>query len=167
MGKRRIMRALKILEVSGVDRPAQQHARAATMKRDEPDVEGKAGFGGDDIEGIRARLRLAYEDHRRSCPNLGDAHNLGAAWRSLSRNDRSILLESDDGGEDPTFPHENLENVDKRDARTAAIAARHFATQLLTKHADEIRKAQLALSQAAARIEARRRFPEVAARERG
>ena len=35
MGKRRIMRAFKINEISGVDRPAQEGARAVIMKRDD------------------------------------------------------------------------------------------------------------------------------------
>lgn len=40
---RRIMRAFKIAEISGVDRPAQAHARAAIMKRDITDVTKKTG----------------------------------------------------------------------------------------------------------------------------
>jgi hypothetical protein len=48
----------------------------------------------------------------------------------------------------------------------AAVAARHFALQLLTAKANEIRKAEPTLSIQAARTEARRRWPEIAARER-
>jgi hypothetical protein len=48
----------------------------------------------------------------------------------------------------------------------AAIAKRLYATQLLTKHAEELRKAAPTLSIEAARIEARARWPDVAARER-
>jgi hypothetical protein len=48
----------------------------------------------------------------------------------------------------------------------AAVAARHFAMQVIHKHAEAIRGADPGLTIQAARIEARRRFPEIAARER-
>ena len=214
---KRIMRNFVIREISGVDRPAQAHARAAILKR--ADVEGKAGFGDDDVPvgDSRTRLRLAYEGKRRSYPRLDNATHLGWAWRSLSNGDRTAILAEEDDGQDPTFDHENVdvgkladfllevraeligkaqplltraqsmaEAIDEkpelfRAARaakradmnkgntgptTAVVAARHFALQLLTKHAEEIRKAQPTLSLQAARTEARRRFPEIAARER-
>jgi hypothetical protein len=194
------------------------HAKAIIMKRDDVEAQGKAGFDdGVAVGDSRTRLRLAYEDKRRSYPNLGDAHNLGLAWRSLSSGERNALLEAEDGGEDPTFDHEKVdvgkladfllevrsELVGKtqpglsreaafaaaceahpeifkvaRAARraqltagnvegpAAAVGARHFATQLLTKHAEQIRHAKPTLSIEAARIEARRRFLEIAANER-
>jgi len=42
---RRIMRSFKLDEISGVDRPAQAHARAAIMKRDITDVTKKPAAG--------------------------------------------------------------------------------------------------------------------------
>jgi hypothetical protein len=202
-----------------------RQAKAVIIKRDDVEAEGKPGFASDTpaMGDSRTRLRLAYEDKRRAYPNLGDAHNLGLAWRSIGRGDRDAILAEEDAGEDPTFPHENIdpENVDlgklasfalecraaalqkaqpcltpsqafaaacdakpelfkvvreanrarlvgagaeKREAAT--VARRFYATQLLTAKADEIRKAEPALSQAAARVEARRRNPEIAARER-
>jgi hypothetical protein len=48
----------------------------------------------------------------------------------------------------------------------AVVAARHYALQLLTAKAHELRKAQPTLTVEAARVEARRLFPEIAARER-
>jgi hypothetical protein len=48
----------------------------------------------------------------------------------------------------------------------AVIAARHFALQAIHKHAEAIRAAEPRLSIQAARIEARRLNPELAARER-
>jgi hypothetical protein len=188
------------------------HAKAVIIKRDDVEAEGEAGFasGTPSVGDSQRRLRLAYEDKRRSYPNLGDAHNLGLAWRSLGRGDRQALLEDSDAGEDPTFEHVGkladilLESVAigkiqpgltreqamaaaiderpeifkiAREAKradlnkgntdgTAAVARRMFALQLLTAKATEILKAEPALTIEAARVEARRRWPDVAARER-
>jgi hypothetical protein len=49
---------------------------------------------------------------------------------------------------------------------TATVARRFYATQLLTAKANELRKAEPTLSIEAARTDARRRNPEIAARER-
>jgi hypothetical protein len=220
MSKRRILRRFSINEISGVTAPAQKWARVAIMKRDAPaedDAEGKAGFDVNSATGeIRTRLRLAYENARRSYPSLTDASNLGFAWRSLSESERNAILEEDVGDEDPTFDHEKVDvakladfllecraiaigkaqpsltreqtmaaaidekpelfklarEAKRADLNTgntedaAAVTKRLFALQLLTAKAHEIRKAQPTLSLQAARIEARKRWPEIAARER-
>lgn len=175
-----------------------------------------------DTSDSHTRLRLAYEDMRRSYPNLDDATHLGWAWRRISRGDRDAILAEEDAGEDPTFPHENIDHdkvdVGKlasfvlecraaalqkaqplltpsqafaaacdakpelfkvvREARRAdlvkgnaeptdaAVAARHFAMQAIYRHGEELRKAHPGLTIQAARTEARRLFPEIAARER-
>ena len=59
--------------------------------------------------------------------------------------------------------HLTASNTEPTDA---AVAARHFAMQVIHKHAEAIRGADPGLTIQAARIEARRRFPEIAARER-
>jgi hypothetical protein len=56
--------------------------------------------------------------------------------------------------------------ITARDVRPAAAAARHYAMHAINQHAAEIRKASPGLGEAASRIEARRRFPDIAARER-
>jgi hypothetical protein len=194
-------------------------AKVAILKRDDVEAEGEAGFDGDKAGtgDIRAKLRLAYEDQRRSYPNLSDETHLGLAWRSLSESERDAILAEDVGGEDPAFPHEKVDigkladfllevraeligkaqprltreqtmaaaiderpdlfKLSRESLRTrptagntgpteAAVAARHFALQLLTAKAKEIRKAEPKLTIEAARVEARRRFPDIAARER-
>ena len=64
------------------------------LKRDDVEAEGEAGFDDGVAVGDSTRLRHTYENQRRSFPNLGDAHNMGAAWRSLGRGDRQALLEA-------------------------------------------------------------------------
>jgi hypothetical protein len=108
MRKRRIMRAFKINEISGVDKPAQAHARAAIMKRDEPDVEGKPGFEIDN-GGARARLRMHVENQRRGRPGLSEAEAIAAGWRALSYKDRKAILAEEDTGDDPTFDYGNVD----------------------------------------------------------
>jgi hypothetical protein len=103
---KRIMRRFVIKEISGCDKPAQIHARAVIMKRDaSDDVEGKPGFGDGVAAGdARARLRIAYENMKRSYPRLDDDTHLGWAWRSLSRSEQRAILEQDvDDSSDPTF----------------------------------------------------------------
>ena len=198
-------------------------AKAVILKRDDVEPEGEAGFDdGVAVGDSRTRLRHAYENQRRSFPNLGDAHNMGTAWRSLSRGDRQALVEAEAAAEDPTFPHENIdhENVDVgklasfalecrasalqkaqphmtpsqafaaaceakpelfkvvREARRpeltagnvekadATVARRLYATQLLTAHANDLRKAEPTLTLESARVQARRLHPDIAARER-
>jgi hypothetical protein len=75
----------------------------APRSRSAPSVDDR------DTSDSRSRLRLAYEDMRRSYPNLDDATYLGRAWRRISRGDRDAILAEEDAGEDPTFDHENVD----------------------------------------------------------
>jgi hypothetical protein len=105
-------------------------AKAVILKRDDVEPEGEAGFDdGVAVGDSRTRLRHAYENQRRSFPNLGDAHNMGTAWRSLSRGDRQALVEAEAAAEDPTFPHENIdhENVDVGKLASFALECRASA----------------------------------------
>jgi hypothetical protein len=145
--KRRIMRDFSITEISGVDRPAQAHARAVIMKRDEPDVEGKAGFEIDN-GGARARLRLLIENQRRGRPGLSEAEAIAAGWRSLSYKDRNALLAEDDDGQDLAFDHEKVDVA-------------KLADFLLEVRAELISKAQPLLSREKAYEKAVEQHPDV------
>src|ERR1700733_10114709 len=110
---KRIMRRFVIKEISGVNKPAQVHARAAIMKRaGDGAAEGEAGFETSN-EGARARLRMLIEHQRRSHPALSEAEAIAAGWRGLSYAHRNALLAEDDNGQNPEFDYQNLE---KREA---------------------------------------------------
>lgn len=68
--KKRIMRNFKIAELSAVDRPAQEHATMALMKREDPmntaqDVYDKA------LSGVPERHRPSYEEARKATAKAG------------------------------------------------------------------------------------------------
>ena len=103
---RRIMRALKILEISGCDRPAQEPAKVAIIKRDAPVADGVAKGGvATDLGRLGDKLERHYQDYRRSWPERSETDARGAAWRRLSIADRNLLLESELG----TFKAENVD----------------------------------------------------------
>jgi hypothetical protein len=169
MGKRRIMRALKILEISSVDRPACEFARVAIIKRADDEVEGKSGFGTSN-EGARARLRLLIEHQRRSRPAFSEAEAVAAGWGALGYADRNALLAEDDNGQDPTFDPENADvqsgQLDKRAARTAAIAKANYAFHAVNVLAKQLCEEDPRMTIEKARVEARRLNPEWARKER-
>jgi hypothetical protein len=166
--KRRIMRNFVIKEISGVDSPAQVHARAAIMKREEPvadDVKARSDPGGDnrDTSEIRTKLRLGFENNRRAYPNVGDARNLGQAWLRLSRAERDAILAEEDTGEDPVFDHAELEKLDKREA---SILKGSIAISTIQALAELRCKADPRLTIEKARAEVRVIHRELARRER-
>jgi hypothetical protein len=61
---------------------------------------------------------------------------LGQAWLSLSRGDRDAILAEEDAGEDPTFPHENIdrENVDVGKLADFALECRAAAIRKAQPH---------------------------------
>jgi hypothetical protein len=119
MKMKRIMRRFVINEISGVDRPAQAHARAAIMKRADDELNGgdewnvgrsRSGFETRiDTAATRAKLNLLYEDHRRSHPLLPDDHHRGLAWRDLADDEREAILEEDVGSSEPASKAEDVD----------------------------------------------------------
>ena len=70
---RRIIRKLKILEVSGCDRPAQEPAKVVIMKRDDPSATP-----------MTDRLADLVDDYRRMFPDGRDEDYCSRAWDGLS-----------------------------------------------------------------------------------
>ena len=83
---RRIIRKLKITEVSGCDRPAQEPAKVVIMKRDE----GSATPMSD-------RLADRIDDYKRIYPHLADEDHYSMAWRDLSLSDRAKVRDEEFG----------------------------------------------------------------------
>jgi hypothetical protein len=136
-------------------------AKQAILKRD--DVEGKTGFEISN-EGARARLRMLVENQRRSRPALSEAQAVAAGWRTLVYADRNALLAEDDNGQDPTFDPENADvqsgQLDKRAARTAAIAKANYAFHAVNVLAKQLCEEDPRMTIEKARVEARRLNPE-------
>ena len=83
---KRIIRKLKILEVSGCDRPAQEPAKVVIMKRDE----GSA-------TPMTDRLADRIDDYKRIYPHLADEDHYSMAWRDLSLSDRAKVRDEASG----------------------------------------------------------------------
>ena len=84
--RRRIIRKLKILEMSGCDRPAQEPAKVVIMKRNE----GSATPMSD-------KLAASVDDWRRSFPNFSPAEHYAWAWRGLNPAQRAQIREEESG----------------------------------------------------------------------
>jgi hypothetical protein len=100
--KRRIMRRLLIDEVSGVDRPAQQHATAAILK----------GFNASGEGPTHRRLVALYDDVLRGNPHITASAAFGIAWNSLSDDERDAIRAE----EASTAREREAENAARRDA---------------------------------------------------
>ena len=83
---KRIIRKLKILEVSGCDKPAQEPARVAIMKRDDPSATP-----------MTDRLADRIDDYKRIFPHLADEDHYSMAWRDLSLGDRAKVRDEASG----------------------------------------------------------------------
>ena len=83
---KRVIRKLKILEVSGCDRPAQEPAKVVIMKRDE----GSA-------TPMTDRLADRIDDYKRIYPHLADEDHYSMAWRDLSLSDRAKVRDEASG----------------------------------------------------------------------
>ena len=83
---RRIIRKLKILEVSGCDKPAQEPARVAIMKRDDPSATPMSD-----------RLADRIDDYKRIYPHLADEDHYAMAWSGLSLSDRAKVRDEESG----------------------------------------------------------------------
>jgi hypothetical protein len=158
---RRILRALKVTEISGVDRPAQAPARAVIFKRAQEfeemnmnvspniDVGALALIA---LEGAAAAIRKAQPGFTReqafakACAERLDIFKIERA----ANRDRVVRT-------DP----------ERREAtRSAAIAKRENALDELQARADELRKADPNLSKEQAFAKVYLAEPDLAARER-
>jgi hypothetical protein len=94
--RRRIMRRFVINEVSGVDRPAQHHARAVIMKRHD-DTEVEAAFNATGEGPAHDKLRARYDNENRGHPFRSAEENFANAWRSLRPVERDEIRAEESG----------------------------------------------------------------------
>jgi hypothetical protein len=157
MQKKRIMRRFSISEISGVDRPAQAHARVAIMKRADDDEVSKverpmsdeelAAFDAHGEGPVHEKLRSKYDNQLRSFSHLSPEEAFAAAFRSLSFKDRNELRAEESGeaqaraAEDAARREAGLQGIDVGKVDLAALA--DFA---LRTNAETLRKEHPALS---------------------
>jgi len=79
--KRRVMRRFVLKEVSAVDSPAQEHARAVIMKRFDDTAKRFDASGKGEMHN---RLAVLYDTEMRGHPELTSEANFAAAWRKLT-----------------------------------------------------------------------------------
>jgi hypothetical protein len=100
MRKKRIMRSFRLTEISGVDSPAQVHAKVAIMKRAADDVskairpmsdEEEAAFDAHGSGPMHDELRARYDNQLRGRPHLSPEQAFAAAFSSLSFGARDEL----------------------------------------------------------------------------
>ena len=84
---RRIMRAFKLKEISGVDRPAQEPATARIMKR-APEADG---FNASGSGPMHDELRARFDDYRRGWPHLSGEQHFAMAWNRLTPTQRNQI----------------------------------------------------------------------------
>ena len=116
---RRIIRKLKITEVSGCDKPAQEPARVAIMKRDDPSATP-----------MTDRLADRIDDYKRMYPHLADEDHYSMAWSGLSLSDRAQVRAEERGefqrqeGEAERFRARSMRNEDlsMKNIDTGALA---------------------------------------------
>jgi hypothetical protein len=150
---KRIMRSLKILEVSGVTLPANVHARAVIMKRADDDVskavrpmsdEEEAAFDAHGSGPMHDKLRANYDDQLRGRPHFSPEQAFAAAWQSLRPAERAAIRDEESGA----FAARQAEEAA---LRQAALAGR------LDKRAAAILKGDIAFSTIQALAELRRK----------
>jgi hypothetical protein len=179
MGTRRIMRALKILEVSGCDRPANPACRAVIMKRADDDVskavrplsdEEEAAFDAHGSGPAHDGLRARFDDQLRGRPHLTPEASFAAAWQSQRPVQRAAIRDEESGA----FAARQAEEAALRrtalagrlDKRGAAILKGDIAFSTIQALAELRREADPRLTIEKARAEVRVTHPELARRER-
>jgi hypothetical protein len=90
--KKRILRRFSIREISGVDSPAQIHARVAIIKRADDELgkaerpmtaEEEAAFDAHGSGPAHDGLLAAYQDRLRGHPHLSPEQVFAETWRRL------------------------------------------------------------------------------------
>jgi hypothetical protein len=84
---KRIMRRFKIMEISGVDKPAQKYARAVIMKAASNISETP----------MTDRLNGLIDNYRRLLPHLQPEQHYAMAWGDLSLADRNQVRAEESG----------------------------------------------------------------------
>jgi hypothetical protein len=150
MGKRRIMRSFRLMEISGVDSPAQIHARAAIIKRHDPGVdkakrpmsaEEEDAFDAHGAGPVHEILRAKYDGQLRSYTHQSPEQAFAAAFRSLPSRARDELR-AEESGEAQAREAEDAARLQA--ARAGALdkrAARTRQSKLHVPHRERDRQA--------------------------
>jgi hypothetical protein len=86
---RKILHSFRIDEISGVDKPAQEHATVALFKRDDNPTIKRFNASGEGP--AHDRLLALYDNAKRGNPQLTSAANFAAAWNQLSDAERDQI----------------------------------------------------------------------------
>jgi hypothetical protein len=157
-------------------------AKATIMKRDDDDEVGKAvrpvneaeeaAFDAHGSGPMHDELRARYDDQLRGRPHLSPEQAFAAAWQSLRPGARSSIRDEESGAyaarqaEEEALRQAALSGrLDKREARTAAIAKANYAFHAVNAIAKQLREEdRMTVEQA--RVQARSLNPELARKER-
>jgi hypothetical protein len=178
--KKRILRRFSIREISGVDSPAQIHARVAIIKRADDDELGKAErpMSDEEIAAFDAHgsgpahdgLLAAYQDRLRGHPHLSPEQVFAETWRRLPYGQSAAIRDEESGA----YAARQAEEAALRaaalngslDKRAAAILKGSIASSTIQALAELRREADPRLTIEKARAEVREIHIELARRER-
>jgi hypothetical protein len=158
--QRRIMRRFVINEVSGVDRPAQAHARAVIMKRhDEAEVE--AAFNASGSGRMHDKLWRLYDNENRGHPFRSAEENFANAWRSLGPVERDEIRAEESGEAQRREAEEAARVQASIDDLGKSVDISALADFALRCRADAIRKTHPDMTKERAFLEAVEQHPEI------
>src|SRR5690606_15434832 len=119
---KRIMRAFKINEISGVDVPAQEHARTTLMKRAVPRALTKAAALAKEVQAVDFDTVLAERQALEVTSEVGE--ELRGKWYALQQSFETIACDESVSATDKiTAMQQSLQQyVDSLSAQSAEIA---------------------------------------------
>ena len=121
-GDRRIMRTLKINEISAVDRPAQEGARAMIMKRNDAPVEKLGGDLVDMLSGETDGHQHGIRFIRGEDGSLGMLTQYAAGPHELMETHDHQIVQNADGSFEMGVNHGHTHNLDMETIRASALA---------------------------------------------
>jgi hypothetical protein len=168
---KRIMKKIRIDEISGVALPASQHSRVAIIKSARPvDPDEEAAFDAHGSGPAHDALRDRYDDQLRSHPHRDPTENFAAAWAGMHPKARDAIRDEESGAyaarqaEEAALREAALSG--RLDKRAAAILKGEIAFSTIQALAEVRRKADPKLTIEKCRAAVRATHPELARRER-
>jgi hypothetical protein len=158
--RRRVMRAFRISEISGVDHPAQAHARAVIMKRHD-DAEVEAAFNASGEGPVHDRLWRLYDNENRGHPFRSADENFANAWRSLRPVERDEIRGEESGEAQRREAEEAARVQASVDDLGKSVDISALADFALRCRADAIRKTHPRMTKERAFLEAVEQHPEI------
>jgi hypothetical protein len=158
--RRRIMRDFRISEISGVDFPAQLHARAVIMKR-HADTEVEAAFDAVGAGPAHDKLRARYDNENRGHPLRSAEANFANAWRSLRPSERDEIRAEESGEAQRREAEETARVRASIDELGKSVDISALADFALRCRADAIRKTHPGMTKERAFLEAVGQHPEI------